>query len=1628
MKIRRSLLSFLSVIACFLYAFSSFGSGTQPDNPYASEYILVTDTLSTDTIPLKDRKDNWIYNQNNNPFDLKDPSAIEKEVEYDPSTGGYIISEKVGEDYYRAPTYMSFEEYMEHQSKEQEKSYFKSLSGVSTGGGGGGRVDPVDKIDIKKSLADRLFGGSKVDIRPQGNIDLTFGADFQKVQNPILTVRQQRQGGFDFDMNIQMNVTGSIGEKLKLNTSYNTQATFDFENQMKLEYDSDAFSEDDIIKDIEAGNVSFPLRSNLIQGSQNLFGFKIDTQWGKLKLSMVASQQRSRQQQLRLEGGSQLQEFEVRADQYDENRHFFLSYYNRESFSAGLENLPQIKSLFKINPGDIEVWVTNDRNDYTGNGVQDIVAIADLGEPTRLTNENPNFQAPAMPRFRDAFTGEGLPDNRANDIYEALLADPTLRSIDKAVASLTGPSFRFQQAKDFEKVSARLLSPSEYTFHPELGFISLNFNLRPDQVLGVSFRYDYNGKNYKVGELTKGDVPADTTQPPPVIFVKMLKSTTTRVDLPYWDLMMKNVYSLGAFQISQEDFRLDIFYNDPQRSDIRFLPFTNLQGIPLLRVFNLDKLNVQGDPCPDGIFDFVPGLTIQPRNGRIMFPVLEPFGKDLVEGIDDVNLRDTFDFSVLYDSTITWAREFQDLNRFVIRGEYKSSGNSGGSGREISLGSFNLPQGSVRVTAGGQALVEGQDYEVDYNIGRVTILNDALLNSGVPVNVSFEDNTLFGFQTKSLLGVRADYEISEDFNVGATYLKLFERPFTQKVNVGDDPINNNMYGVDVNFTKDAPWLTRIVDGIPGIDTKEPSSLSFSAEAAFLQPGHSRAINQLTEDGEKDKRGVVYLDDFEGSTSSFDLRTPANKWVLASVPQGTPGSAQDLMFPEAKLIDSLAYGYNRAKLMWYRIDLSVGSDPRDDHYTVPIAQTEVFPNISLVPGFSNNIQTFDLTFRPSERGPYNFDLPLGQNDPAISAGITQQGRLAEPATRWGGIMRDLTVTDFEAANIEFIEFWMLNPFRNANGPDEGGDLYINLGNISEDILRDSRYFYENGIPTDGSGRTDDTNWSLIPRTQNVVNAFANNEADREIQDVGLDGQNDDGERVKFSEALDRYSGFLDPNVFSAIEADPANDNFVYFRDFPDGTSVLDRYSQFNNPQGNSQAPSANSRTVQSATNLPDSEDLNRDNTLNETEAYYQYRIPLRSVDDEDGTYTLNFNNPYVTDSIHGAQGRKWYRFKVPIDQPTSKIGGIQDFRAIRFIRMYLNNFEDDITLRFARLELARNQWRRYRRQLQVENGEIDQSGVELVTFDINDVNIEENSSRTPFGYIIPPGIQREQANNTAFANVLQNEQALAMEVCGLPRGTAKGIYKNINFDLRLYEELEMFVHAEAVQDPDLQNGDLALLLRLGSDFENNYYEYEVPLTISDTSNIPGYLEPEYKRRVWPVENDIVLPLKELTNLKLERNAASASLNNFFTKKDPRNDKNIMRIIGNPTLGPLKGMMIGVVNRDTMIANTHCAEIWVNELRVSGLDERGGMAAIGRLDLKLADFGDLTVAGELETIGFGGLEEKLQQRSRERKTQIDISTNLELGKFFGDKSGIKIPMYAQYSKTVFRPEFDPYDKDV
>ncbi len=1561
-----------------------------------------SDTTIKLPYPIKDRKP-YERTTSKNPFDLGEPNNIKSKYELDPNSNSYNYSSKIGSQDYRLPASIELKDALKEEGKRKNNDYFRQRSQANNFVSGSGIIPP---LRVGPKIFERIFGSGIIDIRPRGTAELIFAGNFNTVRNPLFAPQQQTTGQFDFRQKIQLNVQGSIGDKLKVNINYDTEATFDFENQVKLDY---AGKEDDIIKKIELGNVSLPLNSSLIQGSQSLFGIKTVMQFGRLTATTILTQQRGKTTETEISGGTQTTKFDIQSDNYDMNRHYFLAQYFRDNYDAWLANLPVIGSPVIINR--VEVWVTNRTGSFDGS--RDVIGFADLGETSKRSN---TFWT---------VSGNPIPDNDANNLYAYLDgATPintnksNLRASYQIQNELTKdqPVTGLQPISQYQAISyARLLNPTEYSVNLRMGYISLNQALNNDDVLCVAYEYSVNGVNYQVGDLTV-DQPVNP-QTPNVLFTKMLKGPSLRPDLPIWDLMMKNIYSLGTYQLQSKDFKLNIIYaDDPSGADLNYIPVQNeplLTGLPLVRVLNLDNLNTQQEKAPDGLYDFIEGVTVNSTQGRIIFPMVEPFGKYLSQKfVNDPSRARYYSYYELYDSTRFAAVQLPQYNKFYIRGSY-----SGNSSSEISLGQTNIPKGSVRVTANGAPLTENQDYTVDYNLGRVKIVNTGLLNSGAVIKVSSESNSLFSVQQKSLLGTRLDYKVSNDFLLGGTLMYLNERPLTPKVNIGEEPISNVMFGFDGTYRKESRFLTKMVDKLPFIETKEPSQITIQGEYAQLVPGVQSSLAN---------KGTAYLDDFEGAETPFDLRL-GNSWFLASTPQGQPS-----LFPEGGFINQLDYNFKRANLAWYTIStafyLSNNQTPEhiknddeqlSDHRVRQVDITEVYPSRQIQAGQPQNLPTLDLAFYPKERGPYNYTV----------AGLNADGTLKNPTQNWGGLMRKIEQNDFEASNIDYIEIWMMDPYLSNPNPNNKGELYINLGNVSEDILRDNRRAAENGLPrsTDPTLQyVDTTVWGRVPR-QPVVNfAFDADNGIRASQDVGLDGFNDASEQIAFDTVyLQKIQPILNPDVYTTFASDPSFDNYHYYlgtTDYdPQQLSILERYKKYNKHQGNSPTQDQSPEPfATAATNIPDNEDINRDYTLNDIEEYFQYKI---DIDKTKLIVGQNFVTDSVVKSVSLANGKNevvtWYQLKIPVREYQTRVGEILDFKSIRFIRMYMRGFENEQVLRLGALQLVRADWRKYLGNLESGKENVPGDPEDETNFIVSTVNIEKNSLRSPIPYVVPPGIQREVDFSSPQA-IQQNEQSLSVAVCNLKDGDARGVFKNIKTDLRQYGKLRMFIHAEGAQ---ANNGDLTAFIRLGSDLTNNYYEYEIPLILTRQ----GEISPD---QIWPTDNEMIVELEEFINTKIQRTNANHPYTSPYYRQFGRAK---FTVIGLPDLSNIRVAMMGIRNPRAVPGSSDdglskCAEVWFNELRMTEFNNRGGWAANSRIQAKLADFATVQLSGSISTVGFGGIDKKLSERNFDDNYQYDVASSFELGKFFPKNSGISIPLFLSYGNTLIRPYYNPLNPDT
>ena len=1601
MKQKQRFISFLLawlMVATFGYAIAL--PQLQDDKKKTHTSIAQPVQLDEDTIPDSLLHTRWQIQRTQpyslsdlyqSPLDLKRPDNLQYQVVYNDTIDRYIIGNRMGSTWLSAPIMLTPKEYLAWTEQQQRNSYFRKQNDEIFQAKGKEKFDFSD-MHFDLGPAEKIFGPGGIRVKTQGSAELKFGINKKNIDNPSLPIRNRKTTMMDFDEKINLNVNGKVGDKVNMNLNYNTDATFDFDAQnMKLKYDG---KEDEIIKLVEAGNVSFPSNSSLIKGASSLFGVRTDMQFGKLKLQMVASQKKSSSKSVSTRGGVQLTPFELNVADYEENRHFFLSQYFRNHYDAWMQKLPNLTTGITINR--VEVWVTNKTGNTTN--TRNIVALTDLGENQKLSN--PMWTASGQ-----------VPSNQANTEYAAMNSQyAAARDIDQAATTLDGGGL--VGGADYEKLeSARLLNSSEYTVNTALGYISLKTSLQTDQVLAVAYEYTSGGVTYQVGEFAS-DL-SDTKQ---ALFVKSLKNTSNNPRQGNWGLMMKNVYYLAS-TVEKEKFRLDVKYqSDTTGVYLSYIPEQQVKEQPIIRVLGADRLDNNNKAHSNGYFDYVEGYTIS--NGRVFIPKVEPFGsymRDyLVKRGVAADKAEKYAFTELYDSTKTVAKQIAEKNKYQIVGQFKGS-----AANVISLDAYNVPQGSVLVTAGGITLKEGTDYSVDYSAGEVTILNQSIIDAGTAVNVSLESNTDFGQTRKTMFGLNWEYDFTKNFQLSGTIQHLSEQALTTKVSLGSEPLKNTLWGINLNWRKESQWLTNVLDKIPFLHLTQPSQISFTGEFAQLIAGEAGG----TQDN------ASYIDDFEGTKTTIDVMTPTS-WFISSVPS--------LNFKDDYSDKTgLSSGFHRSRLAWYTIDplftrrgssLTPGHIKGDlkqlsNHYVREVYTKELFPlrDQSSYQGATNTLNILNLAYYPSEPGPYNFNVTDLQAD----------GTLQNPQRNWGGMMRKLDTNDFEQANIEYIEFWMLDPFiysrEQADAADYGGDFYINLGEVSEDILRDGKKFYESGMPVDGSKSYTYTQWGKIPTQSTVTYAFATTSGSRALQDVGFNGLTDAEEQEFYKSAyLDQIQGKVNQAVFDSIFADPARDDYHYFRgsDWDEmHAPILQRYKYINNPQGNS--PDSDSRSESYDTSYkstPDVEDINQDYTLNEYEKYFQYRVSIRPED-------LVVGNNHIVDKREYSQTWRdntkstvtWYQFRIPIDEFESRQGNINDFSSIRFMRMFLTGFKKPIVLRFGTFDLVMGKWRTYDQPLSAASGG---------TLDASSVSLEENGEKTPVNYVLPPGIKREQDPSQPQL-VEANEQALSLVVKNMSTGEAKAVYKNSTLDLRQYKRIQMFAHANALEQNTtrLQDGDLSVFIRLGSDYKNNYYEYEIPLKLTEPrSNYNRYVLADCKA-VWPEENMLDVPLSVFTALKKNRNKAKAqgvaSYLAPYSMMDAEHPQNKITIVGNPSLGEVKTMMLGVKNNS---ADIKSGEVWINELRLKEHNNSGGWAANANLNVQLSDLGSVNATGRYISEGFGGLEDGVASRTTDNYGTYSVTTSLEMGKFFPDKAKVSIPLYYSVTKEKTTPKYNPLDTDM
>lgn len=1545
---------------------------------------------------------------------LKVPENIERKYTYNPILNKYIYTEKINKTDILTPLILTPKEYEELILKQQMRAYLREKYELAR---------PVDddadstqkkkknnllpEFYVNSEFFETVFGSNVIEVIPKGSFSVDLGGRYNYIDNPVLPLQYRRRIGIDFNQNINIGLMAKIGTRVQMKAQYNTNFSFDFQNLFKLDYEP---TEDAIVRKVEFGNVSLPLSGSLIQGAQSLFGAKTKLQFGRTTITGIISEQRSQNRRLVAQSGGTLTNFEISALDYDDNRNYFLSHFFRDRYNEALKNYPYIRSKVRITR--IEVWVTNRNRMYEN--VRNIVALQDLAEPNP---ENTKLNQNAPVGFFSS-TPYMMPSNAANrynpdEIDKTGVLTSQIRDIATVKKGFGALSSQVKEGFDYAVIeNARKLEEGrDFKVDRKLGYISLAQRLNDDEVLAVAYQYTYQDKQYQVGEFANDGISTQSFSwgntenaiTRNALVLKLLKSSRVNTQQPMWNLMMKNVYSVNTLRLSPEDFRMHIFYVDP--SPVNYLPVVDestfpvdIKGKSLLQVFHMDNLNRYNDPQPggDGFFDFVDGITVDAQYGKIIFPEVEPFGKYLFDKLGGGQYDDPSTYNAnqkkyvyrsLYTDTKPRAQEDASKNKFQIKGRYKSEKSQG-----ISLGAFNVPKGSVRIYVGGRLLQEGIDYTVNYQLGTVQILDPSVEASNLPIEVSVENNLIFNQQSRIFSGVNIEHKFNDNFVLGSTVINMRERPLTQKAKYGAEPVSNTILGFNGNYSTELPFLTRWVNRLPTIKSDVKSNLSIRGELAYLWAGTPKADNF---EGE----ATSYLEDFESSQAIIDIRS-WQSWSMASTPLEFGKVKNTQLYGDTPQdVQNLKNGYGRSKIAWYSIDPIFYTSQRPSDVTTEelsknsrrrIYVDEIFPQADVAQGESLVQTTLDLAYFPQYKGPYN-------NNPDFQNQTSDQ--------KWGGIMKPLSTTNFESANIEYLQFWLLDPYSDGEF-QSNGTLVFNLGYISEDILKDGRKQYENGLPgVNQPSLVSDVSWGKVPVAQSIAYAFDINPENRAVQDVGLDGISDDQERSIYT------------NNVSFSPSDPALDNFSHYLNR--SGDILNRYMNFNGLEGNSPVATTNAR---GSSTQPDVEDLNNDNAMNTMDSYFEYRIAIHSGISRADAYVNDIRETEV-ETLSGKKVRsRWIQYKIPIKSGTS-IGGITDFRSIPFARIYLTNFSSPIVLRFGTLELLRGDWRVYSKKIGSSDNNISQGDT---SFEVGSVNTVENETRQPIPYVMPPNVERELINNNNTL-VRQNEQALSLSVCNLKPTDARAVYKNINADLRQYKFLKMFVHAEAKNDMALGSGEMIAFIRIGTDFDQNYYEIQIPLQITS----PGATSAQ---DIWPLLNQLEVPLQNLTKLKSEAIVANvltqetyynSNLERIVAEAPYEMGKNRYVIKGNPSLGNVRALMLGVRNASK---HSNCAEVWFNELRLAQLENNGGWAAVGAVDLNAADLLNVSATGKISTVGFGSLEQTSNERSKENMRQHNLMMNINAGKLLPPSWNLQIPVNVSHSEKVSSPEYDPVYQDI
>jgi len=1539
---------------------------------------------------------------------------------YRDSTGSYVSQRRLYQMQMALPHVMDFDEYAERSRKNAlQKNWDRLIQEQETDQQqDGGLLDfNLDIPGAEESAFTTIFGKPEVNLSINGTANMNVGATIQKTENTEIPEDQRTQVDPTFEQSLKLNIQGTIGDKLSIQTDWDTERDFDFMNRLNIVYDG---YDDEILQRLELGNVSMQTGNSLIRGGNALFGVKSVAQLGSLKLTSVLSQQEGEGKTETITGGSQEQNISIRPGDYESDRHFFLDFYTRQEFENNVSNPQQTGQALQLT--EVNVWVLRQESQSV-EGERQAIALGDLGV---VQNPDSSYARP----------------NGAQDIFPT----DTLEKYRDPAVGVSASNFGVSPTQFVEGYFVPLQEGADYNLRPDLGYLSLKRNLSSRQALAISFKYrdTQTGQTVSVGDVSQGGGNR--------IYLKLLRPQTVTTTNALWDLMMKNVYSLGVTNLTADGLEMDVKFTEQN------VPSSSLPGRNsiLLQDLGLDRVDRQGALNPDNKIDFSTSV-LNPATGKLIFPYLEPFGNRVEELLTEAGLGmseiQALTFNELYTEKKVNANQESKNNFYLIEGTSKGSISA-----SYSLG-YSLVEGSVKVFANGRELQEGTDYAVDYSIGSITILNEQYLQQGQEIKIEYENNQLTQIGQKSFTGLRAEYQFTDNITLGSTYFKLKEKPLQDKIRIGDEPVNNSVFGFDANAQFKTPWLTRLVDGIPLLQTKEQSSMSFSGEFAQLRPGvaQTSAVSDAIENNRlysDEENGLSFIDDFEGSDIGLSFMNPS-RWNLAAAPAAVPGYGPDDIYfqddppqnPMTDVSNKAARSDLRSQFVWYSIPQNIDQILGGSQYTPESQQvrvTDVFPNRDVLTE-ENFINTLDVHYDPTERGPYNYNENLKT--------LLED----EPERTWGGMTTTLPSgqEDLTQNNIEFLEFWVQSVLPGGQSPtaqdlqDYEGKIYIDIGVVSEDVVPNFKTNTEDGLVRRPDDLQEDNiagdSRSYIPVPPPAPEGQFANETQRQA-DVGLDGApNTEGIDNKNEQNL--FTDFLNAmrsqygsgsQEFQEIQSDPSNDDYRYYgQSEADNLPLHERFHRmFGYHDGNSPPNEGDKRAV---TNKPDTEGLITPSIVEQNNSYFQYQIDWNPADFselEPGT-----EGTYIVDRVDGPnQQDRWYQVRLPLEDWIRKVGGIENFQNISYIRVWLSGYEQPFTLRFATFELVGSQWRTAEK--------VDQEqGTTQGDFNISSVNIEENSQRKPIPYRQPEGAIRA-TDRGRQRQTIKNEQSIVMNVENLAGGELKMMKRVYPGGLNMvnYSNVRMFVHGEGYENRD----EAELVMRFGTDLTNNYYEYRQPISptdedyafsnepVSDLSEAERLMEAE---QVWLYEeNSMNILLRAFNELKQLRDQQGGDTGTLFECTDCSDflqnaaPNATIAIKGNPSLDRIGEIGMGIRNpfdpqnpSEGGISSLD-GQFWFNELRVSGFDNQSGWAAKAKGEINFADFASVNANFNRETDGFGSLDSGLGQRRLSDVLAYDLNSTVNIDKFIPERYGWNIPVSLSTRQSTSTPRYLPNEGDV